>query len=229
MMALSTRLRAIREALGDTQKIMSKRLGLGENTWQSYERGMSHPDASVLEKLASFGFDGHWILTGKGHMRPVDERLDEIEALLQSRMPTTDELGRPEWMAIRQEMQLIALDEGVPDRSRARADTLLVIAFQDAEAEQRRSANLRRIVKQLVELDEELNARVVDGISRLYKDEGAGLSPMDLGRLAARVYADLVNGIDDPRERLIGLKVALEQLRRELRKPADDTSSKRLA
>lgn len=80
-----------------------------------------------------------------------------------------------------------------------------------------------------VHLDEELHARIVDGISRLYKDEGVGLSPMDLGRLAARIHADLVNALTDPDERRIGLKLALESLRRDLRKPVTPASSKRLA
>lgn len=231
MKTLSTRLRAIRERLGDTQKNMSRRLGLGENTWQSYERGLSYPDAAVLEKLASFGFNGHWILTGSGRIRPAETRLDEIEAALHVRTPTADELAQEasEWESMRLELTEIAMDPEVPDRVRARADMLLDVALQDPEAPKRRDARGFPFLKRLLELDEELNARIVDGISRLYKDEGAGLSPMDLGRLAARVYADLVNGIEDPSERLIGLKVALEQLRRDLRKPADDTTSKRLA
>ncbi|MDA8232846.1 MAG: helix-turn-helix transcriptional regulator [Magnetospirillum sp.] len=67
-------------------------------------------------------------------------------------------------------------------------------------------------------LDEELNARVVDGIARLYKEMGVGLSPMDLGRLAARVYSDLVADFT-PDERLAGLKGILAQMRRQLREP----------
>ena len=67
-------------------------------------------------------------------------------------------------------------------------------------------------------LDEELNARVVDGISRLYKDERVGLSAMDLGRIAAKVYSDLVADFA-PDERLVGLKGILAQMRRQLREP----------
>ena len=77
---------------------------------------------------------------------------------------------------------------------------------------------------QNITLDEELNARVVDGISRLYKDEGVGLSSMDLGRMAAKVYSDLVNTFGDSDERRIGLKATLAQLRRQLREPPTNAS-----
>jgi DNA-binding phage protein len=70
--------------------------------------------------------------------------------------------------------------------------------------------------EQRVQIDEELNARVVDGISKLYKSEGIGLSAMDLGRIAAKVYSDLANDVE-PDERLAALKGVLSQLRRRLR------------
>lgn len=74
--------------------------------------------------------------------------------------------------------------------------------------------------------DEELHALVVDGILQVYKEEGARLPPRDLGRLAARLHADLVAAYDTPEERRVGLKALLQQLRRQLQKPpapgADD-------
>ncbi|WP_081581639.1 helix-turn-helix domain-containing protein [Pararhodospirillum photometricum] len=36
-------------------------------------------------------------------------------------------------------------------------------------------------------LDEDLFSQVIDGISKVYKDAGARIAPVDLGRLAARV------------------------------------------
>jgi len=83
-----------------------------------------------------------------------------------------------------------------------------------------------------MKIDEELNARVVDGIARLYKELNIGLAPMDLGRLAARMYADVVNTFDDPDERRVGLKAFLAQLRKQLMEPAnatDPNETKRLA
>lgn len=67
---LGQRLRDLRAALGETQKSMSSRLGLGETTWQSYERGLNKPGAETLEKVAALGFSVDWLLTGRGAMRP---------------------------------------------------------------------------------------------------------------------------------------------------------------
>lgn len=62
-------MKAVREALGETQKTMSSRLGLGETTWQAYERNINKPGAETLEKVADLGFSIDWILTGRGEMR----------------------------------------------------------------------------------------------------------------------------------------------------------------
>ncbi|MEO5336911.1 MAG: hypothetical protein H7841_08455 [Magnetospirillum sp. WYHS-4] len=66
-------------------------------------------------------------------------------------------------------------------------------------------------------LDAELLGLVVEGVEALYKAESARLTRRDLGRLAARVHDDLVAAYDTAEERRIGLKLALEHLRRELR------------
>lgn len=66
------RLKQVRGALGETQKNMSTRLGMSENTWQSYERGLGVPKFETLEKLAELGFNPNWIVTGKGPMREGD-------------------------------------------------------------------------------------------------------------------------------------------------------------
>ncbi len=65
---MEERLKKIRENLGKTQKEMSSLLGLGEITWQNYERGISKPKLAVLEKLSSMGYDISWITTGVGNM-----------------------------------------------------------------------------------------------------------------------------------------------------------------
>jgi len=195
-----------------------------------YVSGESSPPFNVIVALAAkAGVTLDWLAAGTDS--EVDKRLDEIEAAIHSEVPVEGELvlDSPIWLGRQQELQQFALDPGVTPRSRTRADQLLEAAFRDPDAARRREVHHRAVSKTRLELDEELNARVVDGISRLYKDEGVGLSAMDLGRLAARLYADLINAIDDPVERRIGLKLALEQLRRDLRKPVDDTSNKRSA
>jgi hypothetical protein len=83
----------------------------------------------------------------------------------------------------------------------------------------------------LATLDDELMAKIVDGISKVYKECGARIAPADLGRLAARTYSDLAAAYDDPDDRKVGLKAILAQLQRELRSTpaATTTETKRLA
>lgn len=78
-------------------------------------------------------------------------------------------------------------------------------------------------------MDEELMARLVDGIMAEYKAANVGLPPRDLGRMAARMHADLVDLYDDPDERIIGLKALLRQLGRDLRAAPTGAQSKRRA
>ncbi len=68
-------------------------------------------------------------------------------------------------------------------------------------------------------VDEELMARVAEGIAEVYKAENARIYTGPLVRAAARMYDDLVAAYDSPEERQVGLKGMLQQLRRELRSP----------
>lgn len=65
---MEERLKKIRENLGKTQKEMSAFLGLGEITWQNYERGVSKPKLAIMEKLALLGYNIAWVTTGNGNM-----------------------------------------------------------------------------------------------------------------------------------------------------------------
>ena len=80
-MSLSERLKKVRLELGETQKSMSRQLGLGDTTWQRYELDGATPGADVLEKVARLGFNGHWLLTGEGPMRAGDREERESAAL----------------------------------------------------------------------------------------------------------------------------------------------------
>lgn len=66
--AVPERLRAVRAALGETQKSMSARFGLGEGTWQALEIQERLPKGEVLTSLVGLGFSAHWLLTGEGPM-----------------------------------------------------------------------------------------------------------------------------------------------------------------
>ena len=79
-------------------------------------------------------------------------------------------------------------------------------------------------------IDEVLMGRVVEGISKTYKEMGARISPRDLGIAAARMASDLIEAYQKPEDRVVALPGLLQQLRRELRStPTDDASSKRSA
>nr|WP_282183974.1 helix-turn-helix transcriptional regulator [Azospirillum sp. OGB3] len=69
MVQLGDRLKTVREFLGETQKTMSRRFHLGENTWQSYELNGKLPKGETLADLAALGIDMNWLLTGQGSMR----------------------------------------------------------------------------------------------------------------------------------------------------------------
>lgn len=73
MNRISERLKLIRDHLHETQKSMSKRFSLGENTWQTYELYGKPPKGETLAALAGLGFDINWLLTGHGHMMLSDD------------------------------------------------------------------------------------------------------------------------------------------------------------
>lgn len=75
-------------------------------------------------------------------------------------------------------------------------------------------------------IDTELLARVVDGIARVYREEGVRLSDLDLGRIAGEEYDVIVTVVTEPSERLASLRVALERVRRALREPEDGAQSR---
>jgi hypothetical protein len=80
------------------------------------------------------------------------------------------------------------------------------------------------------DLDAHLLGLVIDGLQHLYRQENARLPALEMGRLAGRVYNDLVAAYGSMEERRIGLKLALEMLRRELRAaPAPADEGKRMA
>ncbi len=79
-------------------------------------------------------------------------------------------------------------------------------------------------------IDEVLMGRVVEGISGVYKDMGARISPRDLGIAAARMASDLIEAYERPEDRVGGLPVLLQQLKRDLRStPGEADSGKRSA
>lgn len=144
----------IRADAAMTQKMMSSRLGLGQNSWQRLEAGLNAPSGETLLAISELGYDPTWVLTGSGTMRREP-----------SNAPTLDQSD---------------------------------------------SAGI----------DEELFARITDAIVRLYKDEQVSISPMDLGRLSARKYAEITSATGASEERRLMVKLIAAQLRAALQAAA---------
>jgi hypothetical protein len=68
-MTIGDRLKAVRADVGDDQKSMSRRFGLGDTTWQRLELDGRAPKGDVLAKLVDMGYSADWLLTGQGEMR----------------------------------------------------------------------------------------------------------------------------------------------------------------
>ena len=66
-------------------------------------------------------------------------------------------------------------------------------------------------------IDEQLMARVAEGIAEVYRSENAKISSLPLVKAAARMYAEVVAACDTPEDLGGALKLALAQLRRDLR------------
>jgi transcriptional regulator with XRE-family HTH domain len=65
-MNFSDRLREIRKERKLNQREMAERFGVSLRSLQRYEDGSKFPDFVVLEKLAEFGYNLHWFITGDG-------------------------------------------------------------------------------------------------------------------------------------------------------------------
>lgn len=79
-------------------------------------------------------------------------------------------------------------------------------------------------------VDAELLGRVTDVISKTYKSVGAIIQPVELGRLSAKKYQEIVDASFDPDEWESMLKLLATQIKRELTAAAAEPGTgKRLA
>lgn len=72
------------------------------------------------------------------------------------------------------------------------------------------------------EIDSKLYGRVIEAVSAAYKDSGVTIIPRELGEQAALIYADLINAGGTWDEKMYGLRVSFENLRRQLREALAD-------
>jgi len=65
---IGSRLRQIRERLGETQTVFAERFGLSRHDIANYERGRCDIPTRVLAELDRIGFNISWVLNGRGEM-----------------------------------------------------------------------------------------------------------------------------------------------------------------
>lgn len=150
-LTLSDRLRRIRKDAGCDQKTMSKRLGLGDTSWQRLELEGRAPKGDVLRKLVEIGYSSDWLLTGQGEMRRAEpsgheiagcvERItaaEEIVDLYELPISPETRAKEPRLEEIYRDVSAIATRGDLPLEVRGRADRLLALAFKDPAAHARR-------------------------------------------------------------------------------------------
>lgn len=65
---IGSRLRQIRNHLGETQTVFAERFGLSRHDIANYELGRCDIPTRVLAELDSMGFNMSWVLNGRGEM-----------------------------------------------------------------------------------------------------------------------------------------------------------------
>lgn len=65
---VAARIKALRQAMGNTQSEIAAATGIPLPTWKKYEGGDREPGAGALSAMAVTGADLHWLLTGEGAM-----------------------------------------------------------------------------------------------------------------------------------------------------------------
>lgn len=79
-------------------------------------------------------------------------------------------------------------------------------------------------------IDEALYGRLIDALTKVYKECGVRIPPIVLGELAAGMAADLIAAYDTHEGRVAAIDALMQRQRRELRAhPAETGSSKRSA
>lgn len=144
--SIAERLVAIRQYLGESQKGMAKRVGLGAASWQRLELENRAPKGPALSKLEELGFSTRWLLTGEGPMRERDEaleaRLNEVTLLLET-PERAAELEESRLDAIRAELSALVGRPEVASRYRVAADRILALRFKDSASLARWEAHER--------------------------------------------------------------------------------------
>jgi len=78
-------------------------------------------------------------------------------------------------------------------------------------------------------IDKALMEEVARAVEAAVREEGGRIQGLALVREASRIYDDLTSAYDNQANRLVGLKLAIQQFRREIRSPATPGSTSKLA
>ena len=165
-MPIGHRLAEERARLGWSQDELASIADVTRRSVSSWEKGDGpSPNAEALAALHGAGMDVLYVVTGNRETRlsaaedahnaltaeafcdALEERFHQL-----SPWPLQEEV-RASLAAERIELDRIARMEALPDKLRARADRMLVMAFDDAEATDRFDGRLRAVVRRLHEAD----------------------------------------------------------------------------
>lgn len=148
-MSLGGRLKAIRNEVGEDQKTMSRRFGLGETTWQRLELESRAPKGDVLAQLVEMGFSADWLLTGVGSMR---------------RDATSETAGASDQQQAAAPIDIAILEEATE------VIEVLLAEFQRVMDANTKAKVIARIYAYLVTETEEAEAKRTAEVIRLFRD-----------------------------------------------------------
>ena len=165
MSTVGARLKEERLKMALSQEKFAQLGGLTKQTIIKYENDERAPDALFLQSLSAAGADTLYIVTGRREvMLPASLEAyntltanafcDSLEARFRHLEPwPLPEDIRASLNAERVELDRIARIEALPDKVRARADQMLLMAFDDTEACGRLDNRFRAIRRRLLEAD----------------------------------------------------------------------------
>jgi len=78
-------------------------------------------------------------------------------------------------------------------------------------------------------IDTALMEEIARAIEAAVREEGGRIQGLALVREASRIYDDLTSAYDNPANRLVGLKLAMQQFRRDIRAQASPGANSKLA
>ncbi len=175
-MTVSARLREERARLQLSQADVGRIADVSKGAVVQWEKDTgATPNSEALSALSLHGFDVLYIVTGRRETRLSAEQeaynaltaqafCDALEARFHQLSPwPLQEEVRASLSAERIELDRIARMEALPDKVRARADQMLLMAFDDAEASGRLDNRFRAIRRRLHEADAAIEraARIV--------------------------------------------------------------------